>query len=212
MDTSASRKKPGLTPFAKIVIGALIAVAMFFAVRTLKPDWLGGKKAAVAPSVPPKAELPTGVTPGNTSSVPPKAVVPTVALPTSAKPGCAHLPEVRMLVWAWQAQNGLTFATGGPQAVEDSLMCQNGVNLKLTREDWTDKMLAQLKACAIELGQGKSDCSNGAHFMAIMGDGSGAFFANAQREISSVCGDCTLEIVDSLGYSRGEDKSMGPPG
>lgn len=206
MDTS--KKKGGLTPFGKIVIVVLLGVAGFFAIRHF---WPGGKKPAVAPSVPPKAELPAGVTPGTPSSVPPKAVVPTVALPTSTKPGCARVPEMSGLLWAWQSQNGLLFSNGGPQSVEGSLMCQNGVNLKLARQDMVPDMTAALVACAAELGQGKSDCSNGAHFIAIMGDGAAAYFAGAQPEVSRVCSDCKLEIIGSAGYSRGEDKFMGPP-
>ncbi len=37
---------------------------------------------------------------------------------------------------------GLMLATGGKQARAGSLMCKHGVNLKLMREDNTDKMQA----------------------------------------------------------------------
>lgn len=212
MSTPTSRG--GLTPLAKGVIVFLLLVAAFFAVKQFVPGLFGGdkKSAQTAPSVPPKADIPTGPTvAGNPSTVPPRAAVPTVAPPTSAKAGCAQLPEVRMLHWAWNAQQGLLFATGGKQSVEGSLMCQNGVNLKLTRQDMVDQMQAELIKCATELGQGASDCSQGAHFVAIMGDGAAAFFAALNPQLKKICPDCTAEIVASGGYSRGEDQFMGLP-
>ena len=70
------------------------------------------------------------------------------ATSASAAPGCPTLPEVRFYHWAWNAQMGLMFATGGTQATAGSLMCKHGVNLKLIRQDDTDKMQAALVAFA----------------------------------------------------------------
>ena len=60
----------------------------------------------------------------------------------AAPPGCADKPEVRFYHWAWNAQMGMILANGGKQAAAGSLMCKNGVNLKLIREDNTDQMQA----------------------------------------------------------------------
>jgi OOP family OmpA-OmpF porin len=103
------------------------------------------------------------------------------------------------------------FANGGAQATEGSLMCKNGVNLKLTRQDAVDQMQAELVKCAGELAGGHDDCASGAHYVAIMGDGSAAFFAAVNPTLAKVCPDCTAEVIGSAGYSRGEDKFMGPP-
>src|SRR5262249_37875446 len=59
---------------------------------------------------------------------------------TDSPAGCSDRPEVRFYHWAWNAQAGMILATGGKQAVDGSLMCKYGVNLKLIREDNTDQM------------------------------------------------------------------------
>jgi outer membrane protein OmpA-like peptidoglycan-associated protein len=207
MTTTTTTTRPGgLTPLAKGLITTALIVSAGFATRHFLPGLFGGRQAAVAPpSVPPKAELP-----GATPTLPTRSVVATVAPPTSANAGCTDLPETRMLLWAWNAQQGLVFASGGAQATEGSLMCKNGVNLKLTRQDMVDQMQAELVKCAGELARGHEDCATGAHFVAIMGDGSAAFFAAVNPTLAKVCPDCTAEVIGSAGYSRGEDKFMGP--
>ena len=203
---TTTTKKPGLTPLAKGLIGAALTVSAIAATRHFVPSLFGGGKSTAAPSVPPKADLrPT------TQEAKSTAVVPTIAPPTSTRAGCTDHSEVRMLIWAWNAQQGLLFANGGPQAVEGSLMCKHGVNLKLIRQDMVDQMQAELIKCAAELGRGHADCTGGAHYVAIMGDGSAAFLAALEPELAKVCPDCRAEIIGSAGYSRGEDKFMGLP-
>ena len=206
---TTARRKTGPTPLAKGLVIALLLVAAFFATKRFAPGLLGGHTATSAPAtVPPKAELPQGgsATPVLTLA----SAVPTIAPPTSNEPGCGDQPEVRMLIWAWNAQQGLLFANGGARAVSDSLMCRQGVNLTLTRQDQVDQMQASLLKCAGELAAGAQDCKGGAHYVAIMGDGAGAFFAALNPQLAKVCPDCTAEVIGSAGYSRGEDKFMGP--
>ncbi|MET0791250.1 MAG: hypothetical protein ABW061_06980, partial [Polyangiaceae bacterium] len=77
------------------------------------------------------------------SKVPERASLPALREPESAlaaverplqmpgvRPGCTDQPELRALVWAWNAQMGWMFANGGPQSTVGSLMCEHGVNLK----------------------------------------------------------------------------------
>src|SRR6185503_12070120 len=201
--TTTTTRPGGLTPLSKGLIGAALLASAVFATKHFIPDLFGGTRQAAPSSVPPRAELPAG------PATPAKAAIPTIAPPTSAKPGCAGVPETRMLIWAWNAQQGLLFANGGAQATEGSLMCKNGVNLKVTRQDMVDQMQAELVKCAGELA-GHDDCASGAHYVAIMGDGSAAFFAAVNPALAKVCPDCTAEVIGSAGYSRGEDKFMGP--
>jgi OmpA-OmpF porin, OOP family len=185
--TTTTTKPGGLTPLSKLLVSGLLLATAGFAIKHLAPGLFGGTRDA-APTVPPK-----------------------VAPPTSARPGCTDRGEVRMLVWAWNAQQGLMFATGGPRAVEGSLMCRHGVNLTLTRQDMVDQMQAELLKCAGELATGATDCTTGAHYVAIMGDGAAAFFAALQPALEKTCSECTAEVIGSAGYSRGEDKLLGRP-
>jgi len=207
MTTTTTTQRPGgLTPLAKGLLIASLLLGAALATRHFMPGLFGGTSSAGAPpSVPPRAELPSV---GSTTTL--TRQVPIIAPPTSAKPGCPGLPETRMLIWAWNAQQGLLFANGGAQATEGSLMCNNRVDLKLTRQDMVDQMQAELIKCAGELANGHDDCATGAHFVAIMGDGAAAFFAAVNPVLAKVCPDCTAEIIGSAGYSRGEDKFMGP--
>ncbi len=193
--------KVRLTNTAKIFIaGVIIGVAAL--ILYLNPGLLG----RVAP--PPATTT--------TSNVPPVAALPgdgTTSLPAVAEqpPGCPKDPEVRFFHWAWNAQMGMMYATGGKQAVAGSLMCQKGVNLKLIREDNTDNMQAALVAFAEGLKKGEANPTAGAHFVAIMGDGSATFLKGLNDKLSKIGPEYVAVVVGSAGYSRGEDKFMGPP-
>src|ERR1044072_7513479 len=117
----------------------------------------------------------------------------------------------RMLVWAWNSQMGMMFANGGPNTTEGSLMAKNRVNLHLTRQDDSAKMQEALIAFATELSNGNSQPKSGAHFVAIMGDGAGAFLAPLNQTLRKLGREYQAKVITSCGYSRGEDKFMGPP-
>lgn len=197
-----------ITGLGKLVIFlALVAVA-FFSIRRLAPDLLDRLVPGAqvrASQVPAAADLPK-VTPVSNGQ---GGVVRPVSLPGS-EPGCRNLPEVRFLVWAWNAQMGKMFAAGGPQATAGSLMCQHGVNLRLIREDDTGKMQEALVAFANDLKRGDANPTKGAHFIAIMGDGAASFFKGIDDVLGRLGPEYTAKVVGVEGYSHGEDKLMGP--
>src|ERR1700722_18283698 len=154
-------------------------------------------------SVPRRVDLPA-LNPSAASNV------AAVALPgTSA--GCTDKPAVRMLVGAWNAQMGLMFANGGPQATAGSLMCKEGVNLQLIRQDDSGKMQEALVAFATELKGGNPNPDKGAHFVAIMGDGSAAFLKGLNDTLHRLGPAYIAKVVGSGVFSRGEYKLLGPP-
>jgi outer membrane protein OmpA-like peptidoglycan-associated protein len=186
-----------LTPLSKTLVTLLVLGAVGAAVykNRDKLSQLAPEAEHQKSAVPPKAELPSD---------------PTLSVPVAAAPGCADKPEVRFYHWAWNAQMGLIYATGGKQAAEGSLMCKNGVNLKLIREDNTDQMASLMAAFAEGLKKGEANPAQGAHFVAIMGDGSAPFLKGLNDRLRKLGPDYVAQVVGSAGYSRGEDKFMGP--
>lgn len=119
---------------------------------------------------------------------------------------------VRFLGYAWNSQMGLMFANGGQVTTQGSLMAERGIKLTLGRQDDNSLLQSAIQSCARELSEGKADCTSGAHFVAVMGDGASSFLLGLNQNLSELPGEgMVAEIVASAGYSRGEDKFMGPP-
>jgi outer membrane protein OmpA-like peptidoglycan-associated protein len=125
-------------------------------------------------------------------------------------PGCSDQPEIRILHWAWNAHMGAMFAVGGPQSAKGSLACKYGVNVKWIRQDDSSKMQEALVAFAQALKNGESNPNEGAHFVTIMGDGGAQFLAGVNSTLRKLGPEYQAKVVGALGYSRGEDKLMGP--
>ena len=191
-----------LTTTARAVLAALIVGSTAIALYN-NPSLLG-KVAPEATAQQTKSNIPPVAT------LPGESVKGAPAAASDSAPGCAHLPEVRFYHWAWNAQMGLMLANGGKQAAAGSLMCQHGVNLKLVREDSADQMAAAMTVLAEAMKRGEAEPQKGAHFVAIMGDGSAVFLKGLNDKLSALGPDYTAAVVGSAGYSRGEDKFMGP--
>ena len=107
---------------------------------------------------------------------------------------------------------GMMAANGGKQATDGSLMCSEKVNLRLIREDDSNKMQENLVAFAVALKNGESNPKAGVHFVAVMGDGGAQFLKGLNDVLEKKLGSqYKAKIIGSCGYSRGEDKFMGPP-
>jgi OOP family OmpA-OmpF porin len=193
-----------LTPLSKILIVLVLTAAAYVGAKAtgllakLMPE-----AATKESSVPPTADLPTLPSTEQANTVP-------VAMP-GAEPGCTDKTDVRFLIWAWNSQTGGLFANGGPRAAQGSLMCQHGVDLAFTREDDTGKMSEALVAFATELKKGNAQPTAGAHFIAIMGDGTASFLKGINDTLKRLGPEYMAKVVGSMGYSRGEDKFMGLP-
>jgi OmpA-OmpF porin, OOP family len=116
---------------------------------------------------------------------------------------------VRAGIWEWNAQMGLIYANGGSSTTKGSLMEKRHVNLTLYRQDDTNKMQEDLIGCAKEIHDGAKQCSTGANFVVIMGDGAGQFAAAVNPQLKKL--NDSLIIIGAAGYSRGEDAFMVPP-
>jgi len=188
-----------LTPLGKLILMVLGLAIVYYSVKNFAPDLytrlVPGPKVRESVKVQ-KVDLPDA---------------PSSSAPVSADAGCADKPEVRWLHWAWNAHMGAMLATGGPQATKGSLMCERGVNLRFIRQDDVMKMQEDLVAFATELKGGNPHPTRGAHFVSIMGDGGAAFLKALNDTLERLGPDYKAKVVGSCGYSRGEDKFMGPP-
>ncbi|MCH8618282.1 OmpA family protein [Undibacterium sp. TS12] len=116
--------------------------------------------------------------------------------------------QARMLVLPWNAETSIHYANGDTTTAPGSLMDKHGVHLQLERQDDYAQMIAEQAIFAGEVAKGVAYPDKGAAFVVIMGDGGPGYFA-AARESMSKLGQ-QIEVVGSLGYSRGEDKCMLP--
>lgn len=188
-------------------------VAVLFGVPALMSGlWYANKHGmldaagASSASVPQVAAVPD-LSPGLDAVAPPS--VAQLPLPGTA-PAAVMGPTIRSLHMAWNAQMGLCLANGGPVTTRGSLMEKHGMSLHLVREDDVGKMQAQLISFASALKKGDPNPSDGAHFMSVMGDGAAATIAGMEEALKKIGPEYMAEVIGSAGYSRGEDKLMGP--
>lgn len=184
----------------------LIIVAVFSALFGVKYLYDNGKIPginSVESVVPLQADLP------NVAEVKTTVVVSEATLPGVNPAGVGTV--IRMLVWEWNAQMGLMYANGGINSTEKSLMAKYGVNLNLSVQNDSIAMRAEMVKFANELKDGNPQPANGAHFVDIMGDASGAFIDALNAQLKNLGNEYMAEIIGSAGFSRGEDKLMGLP-
>ena len=134
-------------------------------------------------------------------------------------------------IWAWNANMGLIFATGGSsdgkgiRTSKNSLMEKYRVNVSIRRQDDSGVMQTDLADTALKL---KDDpTATGIKYVTIMGDGGAQFFQAINPKLAKLDG-CDYDIkhpenpcpkgggaymaetIGVLGYSNGEDGFWGP--
>ncbi len=191
-----------LTPFGKLAV-VLLIIGVLVGLKWLIMDSGYVLKPRIAETQEVgKVDLPTA--PQNAASTVQAAGMP------SDQPASLSSPEVRWLMWAWNAQMGAIFANGGAQTSQGSIMEKKGVNLKISRQDDVPQMQASLIKFASEYKSNPST-KEGAHFVTVMGDGAAAFLAGVNPELEKLGPEYRAQIIFTCGKSLGEDKFMGLP-
>lgn len=153
-------------------------------------------KTLVASSVPEKFDVSANAPEaGNTSS--------TIALDKVNSGGLIKINTI-----AWNATSGMNYANGGASTTSGSIMDKHGLKVQIERQDDYSQMIAAHAAFAKSFDAGNAFPTEGIAFSVIMGDGFPGYAASA-KEVLGKMGH-QLQVVGSLGYSRGEDKCMLP--
>ena len=190
----------------RVLGGFLVIVAIGLGLRWAAKNGYG--RGIVAAIVPDKVE---GLDAADDGANALAGDVAFAGLPTDEPAALPGAPEVRINFWAWNSQMGCLYSNGGPVTTRGSLMEKQGVKMMISRQDDNSQLMAQLTALAKSLHDGNKQPREGIHFIGIMGDGAGAFLAALNEQLTQSFGDeYRTEIVGSCGYSRGEDKLMGP--
>jgi len=191
-----------LTPLGRITVVVLI-IALLWGLKWLLLDsgYVMAKKATASQEIG-KIDLPTA--PKNAATT-----VQAMNLPSN-NPANLNSPEIRWMLWAWNAQMGAIYANGGAKTTKGSIMEKKGVNLQLIRQDEVPQMQANLVKFANAYSNSKST-TDGVQFVTIMGDGAAAFLAGVNPELEKIGADYRAQIIYTCGKSLGEDKFMGLP-
>jgi outer membrane protein OmpA-like peptidoglycan-associated protein len=192
-----------MTTVSKLLVVAIVAGGGFYGFRFAAIQGWIPTPGIMKALVPEKAALPE-LKDAQVQNVAP------APLPIFA-PASVQATLVRGAIWEWNAQAGLILANGGPRTSKGSLMEKHNVNLQLYRQDDTGKMQEDLIACAKEIHDGSKQCSTGANFVVIMGDGGGQFAAAVNPQLAKLGPEYTVKVIGATGYSRGEDSLMAEP-
>jgi OOP family OmpA-OmpF porin len=184
-----------LTPGFKKFIGLVVTVAAVGGgIYGYKAGYFASKQVQASQTIE-KLDIPKiAVAPAGSSSV-------DMAPATSGF-------KAKVLTIPWNATMGLHYANGGVTTEAGSLMAKRGVKLQIERQDDYSQMQAEQVKFAQAVAKGEANPSEGAAFVIIMGDGYPAYVSGAQEALGKL--GQQLQVVGSLGYSRGEDKCVVP--
>lgn len=189
------------------IYGAVVFIALGGGLLWARNNGMLGPSEAGPSVVPVAAPLPEMEDRSNPSVAAPPAVA--AVAPPSKQRANVNAPQIRKQQMSWQSQTGENFANGGVYTMTGSIMEKHGVNLQIIWEDDVMKQGTALVNFAKAFAKGNPHPTEGAHFMAVMGDGTAATIGSILPEIKELGLD--LEVIGSAGYSRGEDQFMGLP-
>lgn len=123
-------------------------------------------------------------------------------------------PAITVAGYAWNGQTAIITANGGPFTTKGSIMEQNGVNLRIVRQDWLAELRSMQMKFIEEYNSGEEYPSSDRSAMGIMimGDGAPFYISTMQKALDSKFGNGKyhVEVVGAFGMSNGEDKLIGP--
>jgi OOP family OmpA-OmpF porin len=211
-----------MKPLPKLILFVAIVFGLVYGFRQAVYNGVIPRPNALKAYIPVKAEEITASVlesnPGNVKVAP----LPTSAAVQPCMDGntrnCIAGPVHEMEIWAWNANGGLLYATGNAsgmngkskfiQTSKGSLMEKYGVNVRITRQDDTGQMQADLLDTAQRLASDPN--AAGVKFITDMGDGDPAFFNTLNPKLAKIAPDLQTEVIATIGYSRGEDGFWGP--
>lgn len=196
------KMKTQLTSFGRFAIAISIIAALWGLKWLILDSGYIMKKGITQSQEVGKIDLPTA--PKNASSTVSASEMPSDALANVSS------PEIRWMLWAWNAQMGAIFANGGAKTTKGSIMEKQGVNLNLIRQDDVPQMQANLVKFANEY-KSNPNTTEGVQFVTVMGDGAAAFLSGVNPELEKIGSDYKAQIIYTCGKSLGEDKFMGLP-
>jgi outer membrane protein OmpA-like peptidoglycan-associated protein len=180
-----------MKPVPKAILIGLVVAGIGYGVHKAMNAGYFNEKPTVASTVPDRIDLPTAAPATSNSTGTGASQIATSTVRSGE--------TIRIKTIAWNATAGLHFANGGQSTTSGSLMDKRGVKVQLLREDDYSKMTADLAAFA-------KNPNSGVHFVIIMGDGYPAFYRGAMEALAPL--GHSVEVIGSLGYSRGEDKCI----
>ena len=211
-----------MKPLPKLILFVLIVGAVVYGFRESVTSGLIPRPNALKTLIPLKSdEINASVieaNPGNVKIAPlptSTAVQPCMDGNTS---NCLNGPVMEVEHWAWNANGGLDYSVGNSsgmngkakyiQTSKGSLMEKYGVNVRISRQDDTNQMQADMLDTAQRLASDPN--ASGVKFITIMGDGGAQYFAAINPKLAKIEPDMINEVIATIGYSRGEDGFWGP--
>ncbi len=117
--------------------------------------------------------------------------------------------EIRAELMGWNGQTGVLHANGGALTMQNSIMEENGVKLRIICQNNCTKQGEDIFAFAQEYAKGNKNSSKGCHMIAWMGDGVPSYLAGLNDLIKKQIGpDYIIQAFAAFGNSFGEDKAI----